>query len=124
MLHDLLSRAEVTNECVKLAVVQNFGLDKMVALQYRQTWVRVTMALRYSIELVVRNPVLSVRPHGWHTKSKIQVRLSCGIWSIGLRGFDCRVNRIVDISGCLGIAGKLGGRSYTHHATVKVCGED
>ena len=79
MLHDLLSRAEVTNECVKLAVVQNFGLDKMVALQYRQTWVRVTMALRYSIELVVRNPVLSVRPRGWHTKSKIQVRLSCGI---------------------------------------------
>ena len=45
------------------------------------------MALPHSVDLVARNPVLSVRPPGWHTKSKIQVRFSGGIWSIGLRGF-------------------------------------
>ena len=62
MLSDLSSRAGVIDECTKFAVVQNFGSDKRVVLQYRHTWVRTTMALPYTVEWVVRNPVLLVRP--------------------------------------------------------------
>lgn len=124
MLHDLSSREEVINGCVKLAVVQNFGLDKMVSLQYRQMWVRATMALQHSDELVARNPVLSVRPPSWQTKLKIQVRLSGGIRSIWFGRFiGGWVDKRLDISGCSGAGDDLFNLSDTHHATAKVCGE-
>jgi len=59
---DLSSRAVVMKGFVKLVVVQNFGLDKRVALQYRHTWVSATIALPRSTGFVARNPVLFVRP--------------------------------------------------------------
>jgi len=62
ILPDLSSKAVVMKGCVKLVIVQNFGSDKMVLLQYRHTWVRATMVLPDSTGLVARNPVLFVRP--------------------------------------------------------------
>jgi len=60
ILPDLSSKV-VMSGCVKLVVIQNFGLDKRIALQYRHTWVRATIALPHSTGIVVRNPVLLVR---------------------------------------------------------------
>ena len=67
MLPDLSSRAVVMEGFVKLAEVQNDGLDKIVALQYRHTWERVRIASICSTESVRRNPVLFVRLPGWWT---------------------------------------------------------
>ena len=72
MLPDLSSKAVVMDGCVKLAVIQNFGLDKRVALQYRHTWVRATISLPHSTGIVARNPVPLVRtPSDWQVKWKI-----------------------------------------------------
>ena len=66
ILPDLSSKAAVMNGCVKLEVVQNFGLDKRVALQYRHTWVSARIALPHSTGIVARNLVLLVRtPSDW-----------------------------------------------------------
>jgi len=62
ILPDLSSKAVVMKGCVKLVVVQNFGFDKIVFLQYRHTWVRATIALPDSTGLVAGNPVHFVRP--------------------------------------------------------------
>ena len=66
ILPDLSSKAVFMSGCVKLVVIQNFGLDKRVALQYQHTWVRATIALPRSTGFVARNPVLLVRtPSDW-----------------------------------------------------------
>ena len=62
LLPDRSSKVAVMNGCVRLGVVQNFELVRMVVLQYRQTWVRATIAFPYFAGTVTRNPVLFVRP--------------------------------------------------------------
>ena len=72
MLPDRSSNGAVTEGChVRFTEVQNFGVDKRVALQYRHTWVRVTMTLPRPTSSVVRNPVPFVRPLDWQIWEKI-----------------------------------------------------
>ena len=98
MLPDLSSKSAASKGYdVKSTEVQNFGLDRMVALQYWHTWARAIIALLCFILSSMRNPVLSVRSPGCQRWSKIEVRISGGIVSDELRGsVGCWTDEEVD----------------------------
>ena len=124
MLPDLSRKAAVIRRWrAKLTVVQNIGLDRIVALQYRHTWASETTTSLCSSGFTARKPVLFVRLSGSQMYQKMWVRISGGIRYIGFRKFagcwgdkelgTCRGFSLTDDS-----AGVVG----THRVAVKDCG--